>query len=60
SGSSCTPSRRAWTTDPAHQPSAKKEGAETTLTKSLNTGFSVVMMFLGKRLPTSAMPERYQ
>jgi hypothetical protein len=26
----------------------------------LNTGFSVVMMFLGRRLPTSAMLERYQ
>ncbi|WP_284428197.1 hypothetical protein, partial [Acidovorax sp. SUPP2522] len=32
SGSSCTPSQRTWTTDPAHQPSAKTEGTEKTLT----------------------------
>ncbi len=31
-GSSCTPSQRARTTDPAHQPSAKTEGTEETLT----------------------------
>ncbi|WP_218152781.1 MULTISPECIES: hypothetical protein, partial [unclassified Variovorax] len=34
SGSSCTPSQRAWTTDPAHQPSTKTEGTEKTLTSA--------------------------
>ncbi|WP_284428092.1 hypothetical protein, partial [Acidovorax sp. SUPP2522] len=35
SGSSCTPSQRTWTTEPAHQPSAKTEGTEKTLTALL-------------------------
>lgn len=33
SSPSCTPSQRAWTTDPAHPPSAKTEGNEETLTQ---------------------------
>jgi hypothetical protein len=47
SGSSCTPSQRAWTTDPAHQPSAKTEGTEKTLTINSHDGRSAYQLRAG-------------